>query len=308
MSKYEPLADFLRADPRSTITLTFQQVDRLVDTLPPSARDHRPWWANSRTNDSHTWAHLWIDAGWECSSVDLERELVTFERHSPYQRPPQSFWWVNHKQTHRVELEGGYIWSPKKKKNGARNQAYVNLTRVRPGDVVVSYADTLIKAIGVATSRYREAAKPGDYGSAGDGWEKIGWKVPIEWTVLEMALRPKDFLGDIRPLLPRKYSPLQDSGDGNQSIYLANISSPLGQLILAKVGEFSLAALDQINELEVIAAEQAELELVHLATAVPKRPARWMRRSSTLRRVIATRSSSAWGQARPQKERSCSVH
>src|SRR5687767_7224475 len=30
-----------------------------------------------------------------------------------------SYWWVNHKQTHKEELSGGYIWSPKKNKNGA---------------------------------------------------------------------------------------------------------------------------------------------------------------------------------------------
>jgi hypothetical protein len=25
------------------------------------------------------------------------------------------FWWVNHKQTYRQEIGGGYIWSPKKR-------------------------------------------------------------------------------------------------------------------------------------------------------------------------------------------------
>ena len=33
-----------------------------------------------------------------------------------------AFWWVNHNQTYRQEIEGGYIWSPKANKNGARNE------------------------------------------------------------------------------------------------------------------------------------------------------------------------------------------
>lgn len=51
-------------------------------------------------------------------------------------RPASGFWWVNHKQTFKAETEGGYIWSPKENQNGARNQTYVNLTLVQPGDLV----------------------------------------------------------------------------------------------------------------------------------------------------------------------------
>src|SRR5688572_5261595 len=49
-----------------------------------------------------------------------------------------SFWWVNHKQTVRSEIEGGYIWSPKTNRNGASNQTYLNLTLTNAGDIVFS--------------------------------------------------------------------------------------------------------------------------------------------------------------------------
>lgn len=62
-----------------------------------------------------------------------------------------SFWWVNHKQTHQSEYAGGYIWSPKTKKNKSVNEGYLNLTRVRVGDQIFSYADGAINAIGIAT-------------------------------------------------------------------------------------------------------------------------------------------------------------
>ena len=49
---------------------------------------------------------------------------------------PSQFWWVNHKQTHRQELDGEYLWSPKRNQNGSKNQSYDNMPRVRPGDIV----------------------------------------------------------------------------------------------------------------------------------------------------------------------------
>jgi hypothetical protein len=42
------------------------------------------------------------------------------------------FWWVNHKQTYRQEIGGGYIWSPKAKINGVRNQSYDYMRLVEP--------------------------------------------------------------------------------------------------------------------------------------------------------------------------------
>ena len=31
------------------------------------------------------------------------------------------YWWVNQNQTHRQEIGGGYLWSPKRNANSARN-------------------------------------------------------------------------------------------------------------------------------------------------------------------------------------------
>ena len=31
------------------------------------------------------------------------------------------YWWVNQNQTFRQEISGGYLWSPKRNSNGARN-------------------------------------------------------------------------------------------------------------------------------------------------------------------------------------------
>jgi len=41
------------------------------------------------------------------------------------------YWWVNQNQTFRQEIEGGYLWSPKRNKNGHRNPFYEFMREVR---------------------------------------------------------------------------------------------------------------------------------------------------------------------------------
>lgn len=53
------------------------------------------------------------------------------------------YWWVNQNQTFRQEIEGGYLWSPKRNKNGNRNPFYEFMREVAPGDIVLSFCDTL---------------------------------------------------------------------------------------------------------------------------------------------------------------------
>src|SRR6516165_6739893 len=126
-----------------------------------------------------------------------------------------SNWWVNQNQTYSHEVQGGFLWSPKTNKNGAKNQYYDNMALVKPGDLVFSFCDTRIKAIGTALGAAQTADKP-NFGAAGANWEKEGWLVPVEFTKLDTEIRPKDFIGELRPRLADKYAPLQSNGNGNQ--------------------------------------------------------------------------------------------
>ncbi len=144
-----------------------------------------------------------------------------------------TFWWVNHKQTFKAEIGGGYIWSPERNKDGSRNQTYLNLTAVEVGDIILSYAVGEIKAVGVVDHKYIESERPEAFGHSGEQWDKNGWLVQVLWTVFDKAFSPKDYLPEIVPLLPDKYSPIQDNGGGNQKCYLASISGDLGKLLLS---------------------------------------------------------------------------
>ncbi|WP_122432085.1 HNH endonuclease [Pseudomonas viridiflava] len=175
------------------------------------------------------------------------------------------YWWVNHRTTHLDEYKGRYIWSPKKNRNGARNQSYTNLTLVQPGDVVFSYAEGLIKAVGVAAGLYREEPIPESHGQAADYWDKLGWMVPVEWIRLHHPMSPKLHLEVIANLLPTKYSPIRKNGDGNQVSYLSSIPQALGTAVLELIADRNLEVLSTVRRL--IASSSVKLE--KLKTRLP---------------------------------------
>jgi hypothetical protein len=186
------------------------------------------------------------------------------------------YWWVNQNKTYNHEVGGGYLWSPKKRRNNAKNKFYDNMLEVVPGDIVLSFADTYIKAIGLATSTGYSSPKPKIFGEAGANWSEDGWRVDVEFTFVDKPIRPKDHMQLITPMLPEKYSPLQLNGSGQQVVYLAAISNELGSLLVRLSGEpeleMSVTDLSQIafNEEEqqfIIEESLAETEKITLIMA-----------------------------------------
>lgn len=147
-----------------------------------------------------------------------------------------AFWWVNHKQTRDHEVRGGYLWSPMRNANGAFNQTYDNMKRVRVGDVVFSYANGQLGAVGRVTETASASPKPIEFGSVGHYWSNEGWLVGMDFQPVAKPLRPKDRIEVLGPMLPTRNSPLQRNGNGNQGCYLAGISDALGHLLLAMLG------------------------------------------------------------------------
>lgn len=147
------------------------------------------------------------------------------------------YWWVNQNQTFQQEIEGGYLWSPKRNANGARNPFYESMREVSLGDVVFSFVDTRIAAIGIAQSYCWECPKPPEFGSIGQNWENIGWRVNVAFSNLLNKVRPKDHIEVLRRVLPPRYSPLQQNGNGVQSIYLTEIPADFAEVVAALIGE-----------------------------------------------------------------------
>lgn len=142
------------------------------------------------------------------------------------------YWWVNQNQTFDYEVGGGYLWSPKHNSNGAKNQFYNNMQLVERGDIILSFAGTFIRAIGIALGPAFESEKPPIFGQAGEYWASDGWRVPVEFSRVENPIRPKEHMRLLLPLLPAKYSPLTRKGNGLQGVYLAEIPQEMGQILL----------------------------------------------------------------------------
>jgi putative restriction endonuclease len=88
------------------------------------------------------------------------------------------------------------------------------MREVAPGDLIFSFVDTQIAAIGIAKSYCWECPKPDEFGSVGEYWEKIGWKVNVSFSTLLNKIRPKDHMAVLKNILPDRYSPLQRNGNG----------------------------------------------------------------------------------------------
>ena len=167
------------------------------------------------------------------------------------------YWWVNQNQTYKFEVPGGFLWSPKTRADGARNYFYQTMEEVKPGDLVFSYYETQIQAIGIVQRSAVTAPKP-NFRLAGSNWSDVGWYVEVEFSELRNPIKPKEYMDDIRPLLGDKYAPLQSNGNGLQGIYLTEISSKFGELLVL----LSRADLAKIqHELAPIMEDDSEYEI-----------------------------------------------
>ncbi len=146
------------------------------------------------------------------------------------------YWWVNQNQTFRQERAGGFLWSPKRNADGRRNPFYEFMREVSPGDLVLSFEGTFIRAVGVVQSYCYECPKPAEFGATGPNWENIGWKVDVYYRDLIGQLRPADQMAVIGPRLPVQYAPLLPDGRGKQGIYLTSISEDLMQVLAELIG------------------------------------------------------------------------
>jgi putative restriction endonuclease len=165
-------------------------------------------------------------------------------------REPQ-FWWVNQNQTYAEEIGGGFMWSPKRNANGARNQYYDNMTEVQPGDVVFSFSEGRIRAIGRVTARAQTQTRP-EFRTESWSTASDGWFVETDFVEVTNQIRPKDHIESLRETLPVKYSPLQHNGNGIQSVYLASVPRQMANILIGLIGEEVKVGLNALKETDAI--------------------------------------------------------
>jgi putative restriction endonuclease len=155
------------------------------------------------------------------------------------------FWWVNHNQTARQEIDGQHLWSPKTESNGARSEFHNNMRRATSSDLVLSYADQAIRYIGRIAEFAFTAPKPKEFGETGGLLESRGMASAHLLETLSPSIHPKTIIGSLGPLLPRRYSPFQlVSGSGNQKAYPTGIPQNTFEVVIA-CATFSRQALSR---------------------------------------------------------------
>lgn len=80
MGKYDPVREFLFTSGRPTVSMSFDELGRLVSGgLPRSAYIYQAWWANEkRPHQPHKQA--WGKAGFEVDHLDLNTKRVRFRK------------------------------------------------------------------------------------------------------------------------------------------------------------------------------------------------------------------------------------
>jgi putative restriction endonuclease len=147
---------------------------------------------------------------------------------TPAEVPPLRHWWVNHPDSDRAQVDGGYLWLPKQNKNGSTTPSQHNMTCLTPGDIVFSCAGGMIAAIGVVSECARGAAISHQAGApVRSRATDEGWLVPTRFVELARPLRLSQHAAKIKPLLPRRQSPLRISGEANHTIYLSEIPAAM---------------------------------------------------------------------------------
>jgi hypothetical protein len=141
------------------------------------------------------------------------------------------YWWVNHGKTYEFEVPGDFLWSPKTQIDGSRSQNYDFMTEIQPGDFVFSHSDRNIRALGIAISSAYTSPKP-EFRTKGSNWSDTGWQVDVSFKELKVPFEPQQYFNEIKPLLPEKYSPMQNSGKVQQA-YLFEISQQLFSILEA---------------------------------------------------------------------------
>lgn len=144
-----------------------------------------------------------------------------------------AYWWVSQNKTFREERSGGYLWAPKRGKDGREFHHWSNMTLVQPGDIVLSYAQQCIGAIGVASSACYDAPQPREFG---DTWEDEGRRVDVQFQEVTPPLPLVDFVNELQPLLPEANSPITRTQKGVLG-YLFALPPSAGRLVCGLLGQ-----------------------------------------------------------------------
>ncbi|EHQ9271283.1 DUF4263 domain-containing protein [Vibrio parahaemolyticus] len=165
------------------------------------------------------------------------------------------YWWVNQGHSFERDINAGCIWSPQTLSNGRKSYSFDCMTRVSVGDVIFSYSRGEIRAVGIASSSCLDSEFPSEFESyLSNSFSRKGWLIKVDWEILENTISPKGNISKIAPLFPPQHSPIQKNGNGNQGVYLTEISEALALCLkesIAKHHDAIASLIGKKNEVDI---------------------------------------------------------
>ena len=132
------------------------------------------------------------------------------------------------------------------------------MTRVQPGDVILSFVDKTIKAIAVAEKSAVDAQRPQGWTSV--PWDEDGLRIDASYEDLKTPLAISPIAKQLAAYLPDMYSPLTKNGSGVQG-YLFALPDSAGVFLLRASGENIEGSVDEAEGARVMVAAIETSEL-----------------------------------------------
>jgi hypothetical protein len=145
-----------------------------------------------------------------------------------------AYWWVSQNRTWKEE-QGGYLWAPKAGKKGRIPHHWAAMREVRAGDTIFSYVKKKISAISVAKGEAYDCPRPKEFPLSTAQWGNDGLRIDVAYEPAKPPLSVKPIAEELLRFLPDRYSPLTQSGSGNQG-YLFHVPPVAATFLLEKIG------------------------------------------------------------------------
>ncbi|MFG6117931.1 McrB family protein [Thalassobacillus sp. B23F22_16] len=132
----------------------------------------------------------------------------------PDETSNRNYWWVNQGQTAKDEVEGGFLWAPKKNKQGTPLTHHTDLLKANPGDVVFAYSQGAIHSICEVTEKAITSKKPSTFTT--DQWGEDGNLLRVQYYPLDPKLKKITIPEDKRK---RETGPFDVNGNVKQGYF-----------------------------------------------------------------------------------------
>jgi hypothetical protein len=153
--------------------------------------------------------------------------------------PDPITWWVNQGFTYLQERDGGYLWAPQHAKDGGPRPYWTTMTEAKPGDRIVHYKDSAIRAVSRASSAAEDAIRPGELPE--ETWGQEGWLLRSAYEELAQPIPLNSF--DPSWLRPTS-GPFDITGRAKQG-YLFRVSDDFGRELARMIDQQQLAPPQQ---------------------------------------------------------------